>query len=161
MMSEFLMFLRYSAEKGAVRVGAERSITLCWRLEIVPELVAWDAVEGSLRCRFLWCVMVTFVAFKRGGRCTPGPSSIPSVMFSSTLLGSSFDEESSRNVEIASDCVGVVNSCGCAPLNAEVVGAFLRDLKENFFGGLKELRVVCSFSESALIVYSRHFQIVR
>jgi hypothetical protein len=56
------------------------------------------------------------------------------------------------------DSIGAFNFCDSAPLDVEAAGAFLRDLNENFFGGLKELRVVCSFSESALIVYSRHFK---
>jgi hypothetical protein len=33
----------------------------------------------------------------------------------------------------------------------ELGGAFLRALNENFFGGLKELRTVCSFSARPLI----------
>lgn len=33
----------------------------------------------------------------------------------------------------------------------ELASAFLRALNENFFGGLKELRAVCSFSARSLI----------
>jgi hypothetical protein len=50
--------------------------------------------------------------------------------------------------------VGADSFCGCedsvAP-DAGLAGAALRVLKENFFGGLNELRVAWSFSARSLI----------
>lgn len=149
------MFLRYSAEKGAVAVGAERSITQRCRFDIVPELVACDAVAGSLRCRPVCFVMVTFVACERDGLRTLGPSDMPSSTFSSASCRYFSSRAGTRSLECASDPVCVCNFsdwfCSC-------VCAVLRALNENFFGGLKELRVVCNFSDSPLIVYKSQQQ---
>jgi hypothetical protein len=76
------MFFRYNAENGALAVGAQRSMTQCCKFAIVPELVAWEAAAGSLRCRSLWFIMVIFVACDNDGLRTPGPSDIPSAISS-------------------------------------------------------------------------------
>lgn len=91
----------------------------------------------------------------------PGPSGMPSAMSSSACscgLDASFDEGPvSCRVEIVLGVIGAVNFCDSPESGPLDAGAFLRDLNENFLGGLKALRVACSFSESALMVYPRHF----
>jgi hypothetical protein len=162
------MPLRYSAEKGAPVVGADKSITLCRTFKIVPELVAWDAVVGNRRCRPSWFAMMTFVAVENDGLRIPGPSWMPSATSSSmwpesscclfspldgdtfggdgTSKGSRFDP-STIEIGPESDC----EPAGCPALEAGAVGVFLRDLNENFFGGLNVLRVFWSFSDSDLM----------
>lgn len=144
------MFFRYSAEKGAFVVGAERSITQRCRFEIVPELVACDAVAGNLRCRPVCFVMMTFVACESDGLRTPGPSGMPSATSSSASCTFFSFPAGSRSLECTSD---PICACGFSDWFCSGAGAVLRALNENFFGGLNEFRVVCSFSESPLMVY--------
>lgn len=171
MINELLMSLKYNAENGAVAVGADKSITQCLMFRIVPELVAWDAVVGNRRCRSVWFATVIFVAVENDGLRIPGPSCMPSATTSSRppalsfCLLSSPDDDSvdgaaplkewtldSSGAEVESDFDGRMT--GCAAPDAGTADTFLRDLNENFFGGLNVLRVFWSFSESVLMAYS-------
>lgn len=86
MITEFWMFFKYSAEKGALVVGAERSMTQRWRFDIVPELVACAADAGSSRWRSAWFVTMVLVVAESDGRRTPGPSGMPSDATSSSIF---------------------------------------------------------------------------
>jgi hypothetical protein len=159
------MSLKYKAEKGAIAVGADRSTTQCRMFKIVPELVAWVAVVGNRRCRSVWFAMVIFVAVENDGLRSPGPSCMPSATISSTCPKPSFRSSSSLDTDpfdgvallsvftfALSEAEANVDSGVELPaLDAGTAGAFLRDLNENFFGGLNVLRVVWSFSESVLM----------
>jgi hypothetical protein len=154
MINESLMSLKYKAEKGALVVGADKSNTQCRMLDIVPELVAWDAVIGNRRCRPLWFATVIFVAAENDGFRIPGPSCMPSAttssMWSETscCFFSATGKESFRGGGLTFDPseegVGPEFACGladCPILDADTAGVFLRNLNENFLGGLKVLRV--------------------
>jgi hypothetical protein len=147
MINESLMSLKYNAEKGAVAVGADKSITQCRMFNIVPELVAWDAEGGNRRCRSVWFATVTFVAVENDGWRIPGPSCMPSATTSSMCPPPRVSTFDLSAVELGSDIDGELADC------AGTAEAFLRDLNENFFGGLNVLRVVWSFSDSVLMAY--------
>jgi hypothetical protein len=98
--------------------------------------------------------MAIFVALENEGLRTPGPSCIPSELFSSTFPSASWCLASSKGRSLPS---GVCVSAGSlfvvlTAFEGGITEAFLRVLNENFFGGLKVLRMACSFSDSALIV---------
>jgi hypothetical protein len=67
MTRECATSLTYSAEKGALVVGAERSRMLLVMLDSVPELVAWDAEGGTWICRLVRLEMFIVVAFGNVG----------------------------------------------------------------------------------------------
>lgn len=154
MISEFLMFLRYSAANGAPwEVAADMSMMQRLRLATVPELVAWDADAGRMMCSPSCFEMVMLVAFGNEGFRMPVPARMLGSVSSSAVceVGSGCCLLSSNrfswSVGMAGGVVyGVFDSVD-AP-----AGAFLRDLKENFLGGSKELRMLCNFSDNPLIV---------
>ena len=120
-MSEFLMFLRYKAAKGApFAVGGERSTMHLRRFDTVPELVvAWEADGGRMTWRSSCFDMVTLVAFEKDGLRIPVPPFIPSIPSSSTLSNaasgcflSSFDDFLS-SVEATGDLLSEVLDAGC------------------------------------------------
>jgi hypothetical protein len=167
MMRESLMFRRYRTSKGApVFVRGERSTTQRCTFDTVPELVACDAVGGRMMCK-PWCFdIATWVDLENEGRLMPEPELISSWSCSAELSGVAslalsgcFSSDVGMNDEVIFDVSrattatsGSCNSAETAVLLDGVVAMFLRDLKENFFGGLKELRMLWSFSDSVLIV---------
>jgi hypothetical protein len=149
MINEFLIFLKYNAENGALAVGAERSTTQCCKFAIVPELVAWEAVAGSLRCSSLWFVMVTLVVCDSDGLRTPGPSCMPS--WTSSLcsgvcrISASCNFGADRGFVFDMPPIVWLGSLRDSKVSAGFDGAGVAvglRLNENFFGGLNELRVV-------------------
>lgn len=59
-------------------------------------------------------------------------------------------------LEVSEVMIGARRRCEAASSAAsemEIADAFLRVLKANFLGGLKDWRMVCSFSERALIAW--------
>jgi hypothetical protein len=113
---------------------------------------------------FLWFASEIWVACEKEGLRIPPPvSSMPSV----GPLGSGFSslgESRSRGVganeefvlEVSDVRVGALSFCvfaSSAASEREIADAFLRVLNWNLRGGLKELRVVCSFSDRALIAW--------
>jgi hypothetical protein len=158
------MFFRYRAAKGApFAVGSARSTTQRRMCETVPELVACAADVGRMMWMSLWCASEICVAREKEGLRTPPPvSSMPSV---GAALGSGFSslgERRSRGVgandefvlDVSDVRVGARSFCvwaSSAASEREIADAFLRVLNWNFRGGLNELRVVCSFSERALM----------
>jgi hypothetical protein len=104
--------------------------------------------------------MVTFVVCDNDGFLTPGPSCMPSEIssiWSNALVCISTSRSFGTAVDVLFDVLAVVGAadfCGrgdSAAPGFEPAGAFLRVLNENFFGGLKELRLVCNFSARFLI----------
>lgn len=172
-ITESLMFLRYKAAKGApLVVGAERSTTQRCRLDSVPELVACAADVGRMMCRSSCFEIVILVAWEKDGVRMPVPlRSMPSCCSSSSTpcneasrcafssrgesLSSGVGENEELVIEVSEAWKGgAASRCDFASSAAsfmDIAEAFLRVLNANFLGGLKVLRVFCSFSESALI----------
>lgn len=157
----------YNAEKGAVEVGADKSMTHLSSLEMVPELVAWEADEATCTCKLLRFEMVILVAFVNVGLWiftsfarSPRPSSSILLMASCWLFcspGESLSSGVGAKEELALDVsdtyTGGYSLCDLASSAAsviEIAEAFLRVLNVNFLGGLNELRVSWSFSVRAL-----------
>jgi hypothetical protein len=110
--------------------------------------------------------IVTCVDFEKEGRRMPVPDLIPSWSGSADLSSVT----SSALPGCVSSVVGLIEEDAldvwgaaiftrglCDGTEADlslddIAETFFRALKENFFGGSKELRMPCSFSESVLIV---------
>lgn len=159
MINDSLIFLRYNAKYGETVAAAERSMTQFRRFERVPELVALDADGGRIAWSLSWFEILIFDAVENDGRRMPEPSCIPSDSCTS-MFTEIADCPLSALGDALSACVGAVDwfvmalsRVAIALAEASTVGAvaaFLRVLKENFFGGLKVLRTFWSFSERLL-----------
>lgn len=169
-MVQACKFLRYRAWKGEVAVGAERSMVQVCRFESVPELVAWDAEAGTESDMAVWLAMWMLVASEKEGWC--GESLVlgsrvgvgAELRAASCSLRSPGERRSSGVgakeefvLEVSDVTIGARRRCEAASSAAsemEIADAFLRVLKANFLGGLKDWRIFCSFSERALMAWS-------
>lgn len=133
------------------------------RLERVPELVAWVAEAGTWRVSAVWLLMWMLVAVEKDGRRVP-PSPLvlgmPSLTGAAVVVGAvckaascslrSPGERRSSGVgakeEFVLDVSEVTNggarrrceAASSAASEMEIADGFLRVLKANFLGGLKD-----------------------
>ena len=137
----------------------------------MPELVACDAEHGAMMVSPAWLLMWMLVELeKEGRRIPPCVSSMPSFAVGGSFGGvavacclfRSLEDGLSSDVgalgELGFDVSGAAigsrrrgEAASSAAPETEIADAFLRVLKANFLGGLKVWRMVCSFSERALI----------
>lgn len=145
------------------------------RLEREAEAVAWEAEGGRVVVRFVWLVMEMVVAAVKSrvlgaalllllsvlaggaGGCELSAASC-SARSPGERRSSGVGAKEELVVELVFETTGARrrwDAASSAASEMEIALAFLRVLKANFLGGLKVVRMVWSFSDSALIAWAR------